>query len=46
MDRYLLDTHIALYLMTDSNELERDIRELFDDCNNLLYVSTVSAQEI
>ncbi|GHV21136.1 twitching motility protein PilT [Clostridia bacterium] len=46
MDRYLLDTHIALYLMTDSNELERDIRELFDDCNNLLYVSTVSAQEM
>ncbi|GHT50440.1 twitching motility protein PilT [Bacteroidia bacterium] len=46
MDRYLLDTHIALYLMTDSNELERDIREILDDYNNLLYISTVSVQEM
>jgi PIN domain nuclease of toxin-antitoxin system len=32
--------------MTNSNELERDIRELFEDYNNLLYVSTVSVQEM
>ncbi|GHT47326.1 twitching motility protein PilT [Bacteroidia bacterium] len=46
MDRYLIDTHIALFLMSDSNELEKDIREIFDDSNNLLYVSTISAQEM
>ncbi|GHT37999.1 hypothetical protein AGMMS49965_00090 [Bacteroidia bacterium] len=32
--------------MNGSNELEKGIREILDDRNNLVYVSTVSVQEM
>ncbi|GAP73244.1 hypothetical protein SAMD00024442_7_55 [Candidatus Symbiothrix dinenymphae] len=44
--RYLVDTHIAIFLMNGSNELEKKIREFLEDCNNLVYVSTISVQEM
>ena len=46
MARYLLDTNIVLFFLSNQNELEKVIYDLLDDYSNLFYVSTVSVQEI
>jgi PIN domain nuclease of toxin-antitoxin system len=46
MARYLLDTNIVLFALHNSKELERKVDELLTDYSNLLYVSTISIQEI
>jgi PIN domain nuclease of toxin-antitoxin system len=44
--RYLLDTNIVIFFLTHSNELEKKVSDILNDCNNLCYVSTVSIQEM
>jgi PIN domain nuclease of toxin-antitoxin system len=46
MGRYLLDTNIVLFALHNSKELERRVDELLGDYGNLLYISTISIQEI
>ena len=46
MARYLLDTNIVLFSLFSPDELERRVDELLTDNGNLLYVSTISIQEI
>ena len=46
MARYLLDTNIVLFALHNSKELERRVDNLLTDYSSLLYVSTISIQEI
>ncbi|GHV69393.1 twitching motility protein PilT [Bacteroidia bacterium] len=46
MERYLVDTHIALFWMFEDDELEQDVQEILNDCGALIYISTVSVQEM
>ena len=46
MARYLLDTNIVLFLLSNQNELEKVVWDLIDDYSNRFYVSTASVQEI
>jgi len=46
MARYLLDTNIVLFSLFNHDELENEVSCLLDDYNNLLFVSTISVQEI
>ena len=46
MKKYLLDTHIAVWLLLDSNELSKDIREEIEYFQHIYYVSVVSLHEI
>ena len=42
----MLDTNIFIYLATDRDMLTEDVYEIIDDPENLLYISSVSAQEL
>ena len=42
----LLDTHVALWAITDHPRLSREARELITDPDNTIYYSAVSAWEI
>jgi PIN domain nuclease of toxin-antitoxin system len=44
--RLLLDTHVALWAVTDSPRLSIKARKLIEDLNNEIFVSTVSIWEI
>ncbi|GHT14553.1 twitching motility protein PilT [Bacteroidia bacterium] len=44
--RFLLDTNIALFAIHEPKELERQVKEIVDDCYHLLYISTISVQEM
>lgn len=44
--KLLLDTHVILWALSDSNYLPLDIKELICDENNEIYVSAVSLWEI
>ncbi len=44
--RLLLDTHIALWAVTDSPRLSIKARNLIEDLSNEIFVSTVSVREI
>jgi PIN domain nuclease of toxin-antitoxin system len=44
--RLLLDTHIALWAVSDDPKLSRSARRLIEDRGNDLFVSTVSLLEI
>ena len=46
MARYLLDTNFVLFSLFNHDELENEVSCLLDDYNNLLFVSTISVQEI
>jgi PIN domain nuclease of toxin-antitoxin system len=44
--RYLLDTNIVLYFLANQKELNRSVKEILTDYNNLFYVSSISVQEM
>ena len=44
--KILLDTHIALWILTDDPRLSKNARVLIEDETNELYISTVSLWEI
>ncbi|MDR3329170.1 MAG: type II toxin-antitoxin system VapC family toxin [Prevotellaceae bacterium] len=44
--RHLLDTNIVLFFLFDKKELDRRVRDILDNRNNLFYISTASVQEI
>lgn len=44
--RILLDTHIALWILSDDPRLSKNARVLIEDETNELYISTVSLWEI
>ncbi|MBU0974999.1 type II toxin-antitoxin system VapC family toxin [Patescibacteria group bacterium] len=46
MKKYLLDTHILLWWLTDSSKLGKSIRKILSDPNNYIAVSVASAWEI
>ncbi len=44
--RYLLDTNIFLFMLMDREQIHRDVAVILNDYENLLYISTISVQEI
>lgn len=42
----LLDTHIAIFAMSNHKELKKDFIELLGDLNNKIYVSIASVWEV
>ena len=44
--RYLLDTHIVLWYVTDSDRLSDDIKEAIGSSDNDIYYSIVSVWEV
>ena len=44
--RYLIDTNIFLFLKTDADLIGRDIRPILNSYEDLLYISSVSVQEL
>jgi PIN domain nuclease of toxin-antitoxin system len=44
--RYLLDTHIFLWWLTDDKKLQEKIKELIKNLNNQIFVSVASAWEV
>jgi len=46
MSRYLLDTHIFIWLFYKQKMLSRQIIEELEDYNNTLYISRISLMEI
>ena len=46
MKKYLLDTHIVIWLLSENNELSKDIREEIEYFRHIYYVSVVSLHEI
>jgi PIN domain nuclease of toxin-antitoxin system len=46
MNKFLLDTHILLWLYFNSDKLSKNVNSLFKQSGNVFYVSTVSIWEI
>lgn len=46
MKNLLLDTHILIWYFQENNQLNSDIVNLLEDCNNTLYFSMISLWEI
>jgi PIN domain nuclease of toxin-antitoxin system len=46
MNKFLLDTHILLWLYFDAKKLTKNVNSLFKQAGNTFYVSTVSIWEI
>ena len=46
MMRYLIDTNILIRLANELNAISKDIRNILEDTDSLVYVSAVSIQEI
>jgi len=44
--KYLLDTHIFLWWITDNTKLQRNTRDLISDKSNELFLSTASLWEM
>ena len=44
--KYLLDTHIFLWWITDNTKLHRNMRDLISDKSNELYLSSASLWEM
>jgi tRNA(fMet)-specific endonuclease VapC len=44
--RYLIDTNIFLFLTTDITLLDNNVRNIFDDSQNVLYISAESVKEL
>jgi PIN domain nuclease of toxin-antitoxin system len=43
---YLLDTHIFLWWLEDSDRLKKDLKDIIADSKNEIYISSVSIWEI
>jgi len=46
MERYLLDTHIFLWWISDANRLSQEVLEVISDASNPIYVSSATIWEI
>jgi len=46
MSKYLLDTHIFLWWLSDSKRLESKIYDIISDTDNEIYISSVTIWEI
>ncbi|RLA69197.1 MAG: PIN domain nuclease [Epsilonproteobacteria bacterium] len=46
MAKYLLDTHIFLWWLSDADKLERKVFDIISDTSNKIYVSSASIWEI
>ena len=44
--RYLLDTNIFIYLILDTDSLNKDVRAIIDDYDNSFYLSSESVKEL
>jgi PIN domain nuclease of toxin-antitoxin system len=44
--RYLLDTHVFIWMMSSPDKLSSKVIELIEDGNNLLFLSAISGLEI
>ena len=44
--RYLIDTNILIRLANEPDAISKDIRNILEDTDNLIYVSAISIQEI
>ena len=44
--KYLLDTHILLWAVSDNSNLSNNAMKIIEDVENMLFVSAVSAYEI
>ena len=44
--RYLIDTNILLRCVNEPDAISKDVRNIIDDPENFIYVSSVSIQEI
>jgi len=46
MAKYLLDTHIFLWWMSDAEQLSKEVFEIITDGSNQIYISSASIWEI
>jgi len=46
MHRYLLDTHIFLWWLSDSDRLSREVFDIISDTSNRIYISSATIWEI
>ncbi len=46
MARYLLDTHIFLWWMSDTQQLSQEVFEIISDSSNQIYISAATIWEI
>jgi PIN domain nuclease of toxin-antitoxin system len=46
MGKYLLDTHIFIWWLSDVKELSKEVIEIISDSSNQIYVSSASIWEI
>lgn len=44
--RYLIDTNIFVYINADPSQLSREVRQIFEDYESVLYLSSESVKEI
>lgn len=44
--RYLLDTNVYIFYITDSDRLSRDVRAILEDPDNTFYLSVESVREL
>ncbi|MDR2971126.1 MAG: PIN domain-containing protein [Bacteroidales bacterium] len=43
--RYYIDTNIFIYLLENKSKLTKNVKSLFEDYNNQIYVSSESIKE-
>ena len=44
--RYLIDTNIIVYIISDPDSLDNDVKAIISDPDNTLYTSAESAKEL
>jgi len=44
--RYLLDTHILLWWLTNDEKLSKELRHILTDAENIIYISSASVWEM
>jgi len=45
-DRYLADSNIVIYRVSDEERLTREVKAIFDDTSNLIYVPSKCVEEL
>lgn len=46
MAKYLLDTHVFLWWISDANQLDKEVFDIISDTSNQIYISSASIWEI
>ena len=44
--RYMIDSNIIIYMMTDMDELTREVKDILEDRSNLIYVPSRCVEEL